>query len=190
MPYLHLPVQAGSDRVLHAMNRGHDRGFYLRLVEKLRSARPDLALSGDFIVGFPGETEADFCDTLRLVETVGYASAYSFKYSIRPGTPAAEMDQVAEEVKAERLQRLQGLIAKQQQEFNSAMLGLEVDVLLEGHGKRPGQLVGKSPWLQAVHVDGPAERIGEIVRVTIDTIGANTLSGTLSEGSSKVRAVA
>ncbi len=181
MPYLHLPVQSGSDRILAAMNRRHDRKFYLRLVERLREARPDLALSGDFIVGFPGETEADFSDTLRLVETVGYASAYSFKYSVRPGTPAAEMDQVPEAEKSERLTRLQALIAKQQAAFNSGMLGLQVDVLLEARGKRPGQLVGRSPWLQAVHVNAPAESIGTIVSVTVDGIGSNTLFATLSD---------
>lgn len=190
MPYLHLPVQAGSDRVLARMNRKHGRAFYVKRVEKLRAARPDLALSGDFIVGFPGESEDDFQDTLRLVEEVGYAGAYSFKYSPRPGTPAAEMQQLSEAEKSERLQRLQALLTKQQQAFNSAMRGLTVDVLLEGFGKRPGQLVGRSPWLQAVHVDAPAERVGEIVSVTIDHIGANTLSGTLSEGAARMRVVA
>lgn len=189
MPYLHLPVQAGSDRVLQRMNRNHGRDFYMRLVEKLRAARPDLALSGDFIVGFPGESEDDFQDTLRLVEEVGYAGAYSFKYSPRPGTPAAEMEQVPEAEKSERLQRLQALLARQQQAFNAAMRGSSVEVLLEGFGKRPGQVVGKSPWLQAVHVDAPAERVGEIVPVEIDHIGANTLSGTLS-GAMTERAIA
>ena len=130
---------------------------------------------------FPARREADFADTLRLVEEVGYASAYSFKYSPRPGTPAAEMEQVPEEVKAERLQRLQALLAAQQTQFNAGMRGLDVDVLLERPGKRPGQLVGKSPWLQAVQVDAPAAMIGEIVSVTIDRIGANTLFGTLME---------
>jgi tRNA-2-methylthio-N6-dimethylallyladenosine synthase len=177
MPYLHLPVQAGSDRVLEAMNRKHDRGFYLSLVEKLRAARPDLALSGDFIVGFPGETDADFADTMRLVEDVGYAGAYSFKYSPRPGTPASEMDQVPEPVKAERLSRLQALIAEQQTRFNACMRGLVTEVLLEKPGKHPGQLVGKSPWLQAVQVDAPAELLGEIVTVTITRIGSNSLFG-------------
>jgi tRNA-2-methylthio-N6-dimethylallyladenosine synthase len=189
MPYLHLPVQAGSDRILAAMNRKHDRGFYLRLVERLRAARPDLALSGDFIVGFPGETEDDFQGTLRLVESVRYAGAYSFKYSPRPGTPAAEMDQVPDSVKAERLQRLQALLTKQQHAFNAGMRGLTVEVLLEGSGKRPGQVVGKSPWLQTVHVNAPVERIGDIVEVAIDRVGANTLSGTLMENFS-VRAIA
>jgi tRNA-2-methylthio-N6-dimethylallyladenosine synthase len=171
------------------MNRKHDRGFYLRLVEKLRHARPDLALSGDFIVGFPGESDADFEDTLSLVEEVGYASAYSFKYSPRPGTPAAEMEQVPEPVKSERLARLQTLLTMQQQQFNAGMRGLTVDILLEGPGRKPGQLVGKSPWLQAVHVNAPAETIGSIVRLTIDHVGTNTLSGTLAE-ISPARAIA
>jgi tRNA-2-methylthio-N6-dimethylallyladenosine synthase len=190
MPYLHLPVQAGSDRVLHAMNRGHDRGFYLKLVEKLRAARPDLALSGDFIVGFPGETEEDFCDTLALVEAVEYASAYSFKYSPRPGTPAAEMNQVPEDEKSERLTRLQALIAKQQAAFNARMRGLDVDVLFEKPGKRLGQIVGRSPWLQAVHADAPREMIGTIAPVTIEAIGANSLFGALKDASLRERAIA
>jgi tRNA-2-methylthio-N6-dimethylallyladenosine synthase len=178
MPYLHLPVQAGSNRVLKAMNRRHRRDDYLRLVERLRRARPDLALSGDFIVGFPGETDEDFEETIRLVEEVRYAQAFSFKYSARPGTPAAEAkDQVAEQVKSERLTRLQGLLSKQQSEFNAAMLGREIEVLLEKPGKLPGQLVGKSPWLQAVHVDGPVSWTGAIVAVTVERIGANTLFG-------------
>jgi tRNA-2-methylthio-N6-dimethylallyladenosine synthase len=190
MPYLHLPVQAGSNRVLAAMNRKHDRDFYLRLVARLRDARPDLALSGDFIVGFPGETDADFEDTLRLVEEVRYASAYSFKYSSRPGTPAAEMEQVSEAVKAERLQRLQALLAGQQSAFNARMRGLVVDVLLERPGKLSGQLVGKSPWLQAVQVDAPREMIGEIVPVTIERVGSNSLFGTLMGAHMRERAIA
>jgi tRNA-2-methylthio-N6-dimethylallyladenosine synthase len=182
MPFLHLPVQSGSDRILSAMNRRHDCGFYLSLVERLRHARPDLALSGDFIVGYPGESDADFEETMRLVESVGYASAYSFKYSPRPGTPAASnADQVAEAVKAERLARLQALLSRQQAAFNAAMLGCEIGVLLERPGKRPGQLVGRSPWLQAVQVDAPASRIGEIVSVVIDRIGSNSLFGTASD---------
>jgi len=190
MPYLHLPVQAGSDRVLAAMNRRHDRGFYLRLVQRLRAARPDLALSGDFIVGFPGETDADFEDTLRLIEEVGYASAFSFKYSPRPGTPAAEMEQVPEPVKAERLTRLQALINEQQQRFNAGMRGLTVDVLLEKPGRHPGQLVGKSPWLQAVQVDAPQALIGAIVSATITRIGTNSLFGTLTDERVNERAIA
>jgi tRNA-2-methylthio-N6-dimethylallyladenosine synthase len=181
MPYLHLPVQSGSDRVLQAMNRRHDRAFYLRLVERLRAARPDLALSGDFIVGFPGETDADFADTLRLVDEVGYASAFSFKYSPRPGTPAAEMEPVADAVKAERLTRLQALIDEQQQRFNAGMRGLTIDVLLEKPGKHAGQLVGKSPWLQAVQVDAPRELIGEVVSVTIERVGSHSLFGALAD---------
>jgi tRNA-2-methylthio-N6-dimethylallyladenosine synthase len=181
MPYLHLPVQSGSDRVLAAMNRRHARGFYLALVEKLRAARPDLALSGDFIVGFPGETEADFADTLALVEAVGYSSAYSFKYSPRPGTPAAEMEPVPEAVKAERLARLQALLAAQQAAFNARMRGLTIDVLFERPGRHPGQLAGRSPWLQAVQVDAPADAIGTIRPVTINAIGTNSLFGTLAD---------
>ncbi len=182
MPYLHLPVQSGSTRVLQAMNRRHDRGFYLRLVEKLRRARPDLALSGDFIVGFPGETEEDFEATLALVEAVGYASAYSFKYSPRPGTPAAEMAQVPEAVKAERLARLQALLARQQTEFNARMRGIRTTVLFEKRGKHLGQIVGRSPWLQAVQVDAPAAMIGTVSPVTIEAIGANSLFGALPDG--------
>jgi len=187
MPYLHLPVQAGSDRILDAMNRKHDRAFYLRLVAKLRAARPDLALSGDFIVGFPGETEADFCDTLALIEEVQYASAYSFKYSPRPGTPAAEMDQVPDEEKSERLQRLQALIAKQQAAFNARMRGLEIDVLFEKPGRHPGQIVGRSPWLQAVQVDAPGDAIGTVQRVRIEAIGSNSLFGALADSSQRER---
>jgi tRNA-2-methylthio-N6-dimethylallyladenosine synthase len=181
MPYLHLPPQSGSDRILNAMNRKYRRADYLRLAERLRRARPDLALSGDFIVGFPGESEADFDDTLRLVAEVGYAQAYSFKYSPRPGTPAAgDSAQVPEAVKAERLARLQALLGEQQRDFNAAMLGRRVDVLLEKPGRRPGQLAGRSPWLQAVHVDAPLSLLGKIVRVDIDRVGSNSLSGALS----------
>jgi tRNA-2-methylthio-N6-dimethylallyladenosine synthase len=183
-------VQAGSDRVLDAMNRGHDRSFYLRLVEKLRDARPDLALSGDFIVGFPGETEEDFSETLGIVDEVGYASAYSFKYSPRPGTPASEMEQVPEDVKAERLQRLQALIEKKQRDFNSRMRGLEIDVLFEKSGRKPGQLVGRSPWLQAVQADAPEAMIGEIARVRVELVGSNSLFGALTDASLRERAIA
>ncbi len=190
MPYLHVPVQAGSTRVLQAMNRGHDCAFYLRLVEKLRAARPDLALSGDFIVGFPGETEADFEETLRLVEEVEYASAYSFKYSPRPGTPAAEMDQVPEDEKSERLQRLQTLLAKQQAAFNARMRALTIDVLFEKPGKHPGQIVGRSPWLQAVHADAPQSLIGTVAPVTIEAVGTNSLFGALQNAPTRERAIA
>jgi tRNA-2-methylthio-N6-dimethylallyladenosine synthase len=178
MPYLHLPVQSGSDRILAAMNRRHVRDDYFRLVEKIRAARPDIALSGDFIVGFPGETDADFAATLDLIETVGYASAYSFKYSPRPGTPAAVADgQVEEAVKIERLARLQALIDRQTRDFNLSRLGMTMDVLLEKPGRRPGQLAGRSPWLQAVHLEAPADLLGSIVPVRIEAVGANSLSG-------------
>jgi tRNA-2-methylthio-N6-dimethylallyladenosine synthase len=189
MPYLHLPVQSGSDRVLAAMNRRHGRDLYLRLVEKLRRARPDLALSGDFIVGFPAENDADFLDTLRLVEEVGYAQAYSFKYSPRPGTPAAESpEQVPEPVKAERLARLQELLTSQQRAFNEAMRGRRMDVLLEKPGRRAGQLTGKSPWLQAVQVDAQESSIGDIVSVEIEDIGSNSLFGALIRPKMQTRA--
>jgi tRNA-2-methylthio-N6-dimethylallyladenosine synthase len=181
MPYLHLPVQAGSDRILAAMNRRHRAADYLRLVDRIRTARPDIALSGDFIVGFPGETEADFAATLSLVETVGYASAFSFKYSPRPGTPAAEREeQVPEPVKAERLQRLQALIAAQQARFNRSRLGMRMEVLFERAGRRPGQLAGRSPWLQAVHAEAPAEMIGTLAPVTVEAIGPNSLVARLA----------
>jgi tRNA-2-methylthio-N6-dimethylallyladenosine synthase len=191
MPYLHLPVQSGSDAVLTAMNRRHGRDDYLRLVERLRRARPDLALSGDFIVGFPGESDADFEATLSIVEEVGYASAFSFKYSPRPGTPAAAApDQVPEAVKAERLARLQALLRHQQTAFNAGMIGREMDVLLENSGKRSGQLTGKSPWLQAVQVDAPAELLGSLASVVIDAIGSNSLFGSLTDVHALGRAVA
>ena len=187
MPYLHLPVQSGSDRILTAMNRKHSAGDYRRLVERLRKARPDLALSGDFIVGFPGESEADFSQTMRLVADIGYAQAYSFKYSPRPGTPAADAaGQVPDPIKAERLQRLQELLQAQQTAFNAGMDGRIVDVLLEKPGRRPGQLVGRSPWLQAVHVDAPGKIIGSIVPVRIETIGANSLFGSLTGPAAKM----
>ena len=180
MPYLHLPVQSGSDRILKAMNRRHSAAEYLDLVARLRQARPDIALSGDFIVGFPGESEEDFDATLALVRAVGYAQAYSFKYSARPGTPAADAaDHVPEPVKAERLHRLQALLAEQSRAFNEAMQGRVMKVLLEKPGKRPGQLAGRSPYLQAVHVAAPAHRIGEIADVRIAAAHANSLSGTL-----------
>jgi tRNA-2-methylthio-N6-dimethylallyladenosine synthase len=178
MPYLHLPVQAGSDRALKAMNRGHTAEHYLRLVERIRAARPDIALSGDFIVGFPGEREADFEATLELVRAVRYASAFSFKYSRRPGTPAAAMPgQVAEEVKAERLARLQVLIEAQQQAFNQAQVGRVLPVLIEKTGRREGQIGGRSPYLQAVHCDGEPQLIGQIAPVRITSAGRNSLAG-------------
>jgi tRNA-2-methylthio-N6-dimethylallyladenosine synthase len=177
MPYLHLPVQSGSDRVLKAMNRSHTKASYLRILERVRAARPDIALSGDFIVGFPGETEAEFEETLKIVSTVNYAQAYTFKYSPRPGTPAAAMDgQVGEEVKDERLQRLQALINEQQLAFNRGTVGRRTSVLLERAGRKSGQLIGKSPWLQSVHLETTAA-IGEIVDVEIVSAGPNSLAG-------------
>jgi tRNA-2-methylthio-N6-dimethylallyladenosine synthase len=177
MPFLHLPVQSGSDRVLKAMNRSHTVDSYLRLLDRFRGARPDIALSGDFIVGFPGETEAEFEDTLRLVDAVGYAQAFSFKYSPRPGTPAAAMDgQVPREVMDERLQRLQAAINRDQLAFNRASVGKRCEVLVERRGKKPGQWLGKSPWLQSVHFEGEAA-IGDLVSVDLAEAGPNSLHG-------------
>ncbi|WP_105424816.1 tRNA (N6-isopentenyl adenosine(37)-C2)-methylthiotransferase MiaB [Neorhizobium tomejilense] len=176
MPYLHLPVQAGSDRILKAMNRRHTGTEYLRLIERIREARPDIAIAGDFIVGFPGETDKDFEDTLRLVEDVNYAQAYSFKYSTRPGTPGADLgDQVPEEVKAERLERLQALLLKQQAEFAKSCVGKVIDLLLEKPGRMPGQIIGRSPWLQSVNVDAKTSQIGDIIQVRISGTGPNSL---------------
>jgi tRNA-2-methylthio-N6-dimethylallyladenosine synthase len=178
MPFLHLPVQAGSDRILAAMNRKHTADEYRRLIERIREARPDIALSSDFIVGFPGESEADFAQTLRLVEDIGFASSYSFKYSPRPGTPAADLgDQVAPEVMSERLHRLQERIEHHRQAFNHAMVGRTVDVLLERAGRHPGQLAGKSPYLQAVQIEARANQIGDMVKVVIERAGSNSLFG-------------
>ncbi len=178
MPYLHLPVQSGSDSILKAMNRGHTAETYLRLIEKIRTARPDIALSGDFIVGFPGETTFDFESTLKLIRDVGYASAYSFKYSPRPGTPAAESSkQVPETEKSARLKELQALIHAQQTAFNASLVGRTVPVLLEKPGRDPGQLVGRSPYLQSVHVQAEAALIGTIVDTHITGVGTNSLSG-------------
>ncbi len=182
MPYLHLPVQSGSNKILSAMNRQHDYDEYIAVIDRIREARPDIALSGDFIVGFPGETDEDFEDTMRIVEQVTYASAYSFKYSPRPGTPAADStEQVEEAVKSERLYRLQALLTEQQKSFNASKVGTEMSLLLERKGREAGQLVGKSPWLQAVQVQAPEELIGEIVTVTIDNMGTNSLFGTLKQ---------
>ena len=181
MPYLHLPVQSGSDRVLKAMNRSHTADSYLRLLERFRAARPDLALSGDFIVGFPGETEAEFAETLALVDDVGYAQAYSFKYSPRPGTPAATMaDQVAMEVMDERLQRLQAAINRDQHAFNRATQGRDCEVLVERKGKLAGQWLGKSPWLQSVWFEGDCA-IGDLVEVHLAEAGPNSLRGVIRE---------
>jgi tRNA-2-methylthio-N6-dimethylallyladenosine synthase len=178
MPYLHLPVQSGSDRILDAMNRRHSGDAYRRLIDRIRSVRPNIALSSDFIVGFPGETDADFEDTVRLVADIGFASAFSFKYSPRPGTPAAEMEtQVPEAVKAERLARLQNLLETQRQAFNRGTVGQTLDVLLEKPGRHPGQIAGKSPYLQAVQFDSDTHRVGEIVAVRIVRAGSNSLFG-------------
>lgn len=176
MPYLHLPVQSGSDRILKAMNRRHTAAEYIALIARIRAVQPDLAISGDFIVGFPGETDQDFEDTMRLIEAVGYAQAFSFKYSIRPGTPGAEMDgHVAEDVKAERLEKLQALLFRQQRDFAAGCIGKEIDLLLEKPGRMPGQLVGRSPWLQPVNVDAKTSEIGDIIRVRITDAGPNSL---------------
>jgi len=178
MPFLHLPVQSGNDRVLKAMNRSHSADSYLRIIDRVRAARPDIALSGDFIVGFPGETEAEFEDTLRIVEQVRYAQCYSFKYSSRPGTPAADMDgQIPAEVMDERLARLQALINRHQVEFNAATVGRRTDILLERKGRHPGQLIGKTPWLQSVHVTAPELSIGDMAEVDIISAGPNSLAG-------------
>ena len=180
MPYLHLPVQSGSDRILSAMNRRHRAEDYLRLVERLRKTRPDLALSSDFIVGFPGESERDFAATLALVDAVGFATAFSFKYSPRPGTPAAAMEgQVAEQVKEERLARLQDLLGRQSRRFNQAMIGRFLPVLFEKSGRHEGQLVGRSPFLQPVHAQAPVELIGSVAEVEIRERGVNSLGGRL-----------
>jgi tRNA-2-methylthio-N6-dimethylallyladenosine synthase len=177
MPYLHLPIQAGSDRILKAMNRGHTASTYFKLIERIRAARPDIAMSGDFIVGFPGESEEDFQATLAAVREVRYASAFSFKYSPRPGTPAAErQDQVPDDEKADRLSRLQALLEEQRNAFNKACLGRRMPVLLEKPGRHLGQLTGRSPYLQPVHMDGAGLAIGQIVETVIDGVGATSLS--------------
>ncbi len=177
MPYLHLPVQCGSDRILKAMNRRHDRTFYLATVEKIRKARPDIALSGDFIVGFPGETEEDFRQTLDIVRETGYAQAFSFKYSPRPGTPGAQMDrQVPEAEKADRLTRLQLVLNQQQIAFNRSFVGASMEVLLDKPGRLHGQSIGRSPWLQSVIVDDCPHPIGQMMQVQIAAAGPNSLS--------------
>jgi tRNA-2-methylthio-N6-dimethylallyladenosine synthase len=178
MPFLHLPLQAGSDRVLALMNRKHTAADYLSLVARIREACPNLALSSDIIVGFPGETEADFQATLDMVQQVGYAQAYSFKYSARPGTPAANLEtQVPEQIKIERLYRLQGVLNQQQTAFNSRYIGKVMPVLFERLGRQAGQLVGRSPYQQAVHADGPFSMLGRILPVEISSAGPNSLSG-------------
>ena len=181
MPFLHLPVQAGSDRVLRAMNRSHTAESYLKLLDRFRAARPDLALSGDFIVGFPGETDAEFEETLRLVDEVRYAQAFSFKYSPRPGTPAASMDdQIAKEVMDERLQRLQAALNRDQLAFNEGTVGRTCEVLVERKGKHPGQWLGKTPWLQSAWFDGDYA-IGDLVEVGLLEAGPNSLRASVRE---------
>ncbi len=182
MPYLHLPVQSGSDSVLKAMNRRHTAEQYKRVIERIRAARPDILLSGDFIVGFPGETEADFEDTLALVEEVEYGQAYSFKYSPRAGTPAAELEGVEDAVKDERLQRLQAILNRQQRAAQESMVGHTVSVLFERPGRLPGQVVGKSEYLHAVHVADGQAGVGEIRSVRVNASGSNSLSGEVSQG--------
>jgi tRNA-2-methylthio-N6-dimethylallyladenosine synthase len=177
MPYLHLPVQSGSDRILKRMNRKHTAEGYIRLIERIRAARPDILISGDFITGFPEETEDDFQATLDLIEAVGYGQAFSFKYSTRPGTPAAERPQVDEEIKAERLHRLQDLITRQQRAVQDAMVGRTVGVLFEKPGRMVGQMVGKSDHLHAVHVTDPGLGVGGLAQVEIVESGANSLAG-------------
>ncbi|MBS0361664.1 MAG: tRNA (N6-isopentenyl adenosine(37)-C2)-methylthiotransferase MiaB [Proteobacteria bacterium] len=183
MPYLHLPVQSGSDKILKAMNRSHTADSYLKLIEKIRAARPDIAISGDFIVGFPGERDSDFEATLALVREVNHAAAFSFKYSRRPGTPASAMPgQVAEEVKDERLARLNALLDEQARAFNAAQVGRTLPVLFERPGRHPGQLIGRSPYLQAVHATAPDRLIGQIVPVKIENAARMSLGGTLGGG--------
>ena len=181
MPYLHLPVQSGSNRILKAMNRSHTTDTYLAILDKMRAARRDIALSGDFIVGFPGETEEDFDATLNIVNEVRYAAAYSFKYSARPGTPAATMeDQIPREIMDDRLQRLQARINAHQLMFNQSKVGTDTQILVERNGKRPGQMIGRSPWLQSVHVETSAA-LGEIVDVTLVVAGPNSMTGALRQ---------
>ncbi len=178
MPYLHLPVQSGSDRVLDAMNRRHTGDAYRRLIDRIRASRPDIALSSDFIVGFPGETDADFADTMRLVADIGFESAFSFKYSPRPGTPAAERaDAVPESVKSERLAALQALLDRQRHAYQNAAVGRTTEILVEKPGRHPGQVAGKTPHMLAVQVDAPAASIGTILPVRIVEAGANSLFG-------------
>jgi tRNA-2-methylthio-N6-dimethylallyladenosine synthase len=187
MPYLHLPVQSGSDRILKAMNRKHDGALYRDIIARLRAARPDIALSTDFIVGFPGEREQDFEDTLALAREVGFASAFSFKYSPRPGTPAALMlAQIAEEVKTERLARLQALLSQQQRAFNESQIGRTLPVLVAGAGRKPGQKHGRSPYLQAVHFPDDQARVGDIVPVRIVAASQNSLTGERADMAAEV----
>jgi tRNA-2-methylthio-N6-dimethylallyladenosine synthase len=188
MPQLHLPVQSGSDRILAAMNRRHTRADYLDLVSRLRGARPDLALTSDFIVGFPGETESDFDATLSLIDEIGFSGAFSFKYSPRPGTPGATMDdQVDEAAKSERLQRLQQTIDRNQAAFNRRCLHRTFDVLFERPGRHGGQLVGRSPYLQPVQVSAPGSLLGEIAAVTVTEVASNSLFGALARAQRAAR---
>jgi tRNA-2-methylthio-N6-dimethylallyladenosine synthase len=182
MPFLHLPVQSGSDRILKAMNRNHTAASYCAIIDRVRAVRPDIAVSGDFIVGFPGESDADFEATLALVGRIDYAMAYSFKYSARPGTPAATMDaQIPAAVMDERLQRLQTLLNAQQLRFNEASVGMRTSILLERRGRHDGQLIGKTPWLQSVHVIAGDAQIGDMVEVDLVSAGANSLAGAVAK---------
>ncbi|MEQ8744428.1 tRNA (N6-isopentenyl adenosine(37)-C2)-methylthiotransferase MiaB [Parasphingorhabdus sp.] len=182
MPFLHLPVQSGSDRILKAMNRSHSAQSYLDILEQMRKVRPDIALSGDFIVGFPGESDQDFEETLQIVRDANYSQAFSFKYSPRPGTPAATMaEQIAPELMDERLQRLQALLNEQQYAFNLQTVGRTTDILLERQGKLEGQLLGKTPWLQSVHIISPNLKIGDLVEIEITQAGPNSLTGQIKE---------
>ena len=183
MPFLHLPFQSGADRVLAAMNRKHTGAEYLALVDRIRSARPDIALSTDVIVGFPGETDAEFEATLSMMERVRFAQAYSFKYSPRPGTPAAGLEQLPEEVKVARLSQLQSLITRHQTAFNSAQVGIIMPVLFDRRGRRPGQLIGRSPYLQSVHAQLDSSWLGKILEVEIASAGPNSLAGVIPEAS-------
>jgi tRNA-2-methylthio-N6-dimethylallyladenosine synthase len=185
MPCLHLPVQSGSDRVLEAMNRGHGRDLYLSVIERARGARPDIAVSSDFIVGFPGETEDDFAATLDLIERVGFVQAYTFKYSPRPGTPAAEMAQIDETVKESRLAQLQDLLEHQRRTFNRSLVGRTFYVLFDKPGRLPGQIVGRSPYLQPVQVNAPQDRIGTIAAVRVVESGAKSLAGEIVAAASE-----
>ncbi len=181
MPYLHLPVQSGSDAILEAMNRGHSADDYVRLVDRIRAARPDMALSSDFIVGFPGESDKDFQDTLSLIRQVQFAAAYSFKYSPRPGTPAAAVrKQIPDDIKEERLAILQGLILEQQRTFNAACVGKDLSVLFEKPGRHRGQAIGRSPYLQAVHVEAGDQLIGQIRTIRVEAVGSNSLKGAIT----------
>jgi tRNA-2-methylthio-N6-dimethylallyladenosine synthase len=183
MPYLHLPFQAGSDRILKAMNRRHTAAEYEDVIGRVREARPDIALSTDIIVGFPGETDRDFEATMALAGRVGFAQAFTFKYSARPGTPAAEFEaQVPDEVKRERLYALQSLVERDRHAFDKATVGRRLDVLFEGKGRKPGQIAGRSPYLQAVHMEGPVEMIGQVAAVDILAASPNSLTGVMKSG--------